>query len=70
MEYIAIETEFIKLQQFLKFANAVSQGSDAKYFIQEGKVKVNGEVCLQRGKKIIEGDTVEFEGKVYTAVKA
>ena len=70
MEYIAIETEFIKLQQFLKFANAVSQGSDAKYFIQEGKVKVNGDVCLQRGKKIIEGDTVEFEGKVYTAVKA
>ena len=70
MEYIAIETEFIKLQQFLKFANAVSQGSDAKYFILEGKVKVNGEVCLQRGKKIHEGDTVEFEGKTYTAVRA
>ena len=70
MEYITIETEFIKLQQFLKFANAVSQGSDAKYFILEGKVKVNGEVCLQRGKKIYDGDTVEFEGKVYTAVKA
>ncbi len=70
MEYIAIETEFIKLQQFLKFANAVSQGSDAKYFIQYGKVKVNGEICLQRGKKIHEGDTVEFDGKVYTAVKA
>ena len=70
MEYITIETEFIKLQQFLKFANAVSQGSDAKYFILEGKVKVNGEVCLQRGKKIYDGDTVEFGGKVYTAVKA
>ena len=70
MEYIAIETEFIKLQQFLKFANAVSQGSDAKYFIQEGKVKVNGEVCLMRGKKIYEGDTVEFEGSEYMAVRA
>lgn len=70
MEYIAIETEFIKLQQFLKFANAVSQGSDAKYFILDGKVKVNGEVCLQRGKKIYDGDTVEFEGKIYTAVRA
>ncbi|MBQ8940400.1 MAG: S4 domain-containing protein YaaA [Firmicutes bacterium] len=70
MEYIAIETEFIKLQQFLKFANAVSSGSDAKYFIQEGNVKVNGEVCTMRGKKIYEGDTVEFEGVEYKAVKA
>ena len=70
MEYIAIETEFIKLQQFLKFANAVSSGSDAKYFIQEGNVKVNGEVCTMRGKKIYEGDTVEFDGVEYKAVKA
>ena len=70
MEYIAIETDFIKLQQFLKFANAVSSGSDAKYFIQEGNVKVNGEVCTMRGKKIYEGDTVEFEGVEYKAVKA
>ena len=70
MEYIAIETEFIKLQQFLKFANAVSSGSDAKYFIQEGNVKVNGEVCTMRGKKLYEGDTVEFEGVEYKAVKA
>ena len=70
MEYIAIETEFIKLQQFLKFANAVSSGSDAKYFIQEGNVKVNGEICTMRGKKIYEGDTVEFNGVEYKAVKA
>ena len=70
MEYITIETEFIKLQQFLKFANAVSSGSDAKYFRQDGLVKVNGEVCTMRGKKIYEGDTVEFEGVVYEAVKA
>ena len=70
MEYIAIETDFIKLQQFLKFANAVSSGSDAKYFIQEGNVKVNGEICTMRGKKIYEGDTVEFEGVEYKAVKA
>ncbi|MBR6401638.1 MAG: S4 domain-containing protein YaaA [Firmicutes bacterium] len=70
MEYIAIDTEFIKLAQFLKFSNAVSSGSDAKHFIQDGNVKVNGEVCTMRGKKIYDGDTVEFEGKVYKAVKA
>lgn len=67
---ITINTEFIKLQQFLKLANTVSQGSDAKYMIQDGKVSVNGEICLMRGKKIYPGDTVFAEGVEYKAVKA
>ena len=67
MEKITITTDFIKLQQFLKLANIVSQGSDAKYMIQDGLVKVNGEVCTMRGKKIYDGDIIEFEGKKYTA---
>ena len=69
MEKITVTTDFIKLQQFLKLANAVSQGSDAKHFIIDGLVKVNGEVCTMRGKKIYEGDIVEFEGVSYVSVK-
>ena len=57
---IAIRTEYIKLDQFLKFAGCVYTGGDAKGFIQDGYVKVNGEVCLMRGKKIRPGDTVSL----------
>ena len=60
MEYIIITTEFIKLQDLLKFANVVSTGGEAKIIIQEGEVKVNGEVCTMRGKKIRPGDLVEL----------
>ena len=69
MKNIKITTEFIKLQQFLKLANAVSQGSDAKHFIQEGEVSVNGEICTMRGKKIYDGDIVAFDGEEYKAEK-
>ena len=62
MEYIKIHTEFIKLQQALKLANVVGQGSDAKAIIQDGLVKVNGEVCTMRGKKMRVGDTAVFDG--------
>ena len=48
MEYIKIHTDFIKLQQALKLANVVGQGSDAKAIIQDGLVKVNGEVCTMK----------------------
>lgn len=58
MTNIPITTEFIKLQDLLKFANVVSSGGEAKIIIQEGEVLVNGEVCTQRGKKIRPGDTV------------
>ena len=60
MENIVITTEFIKLQDLLKFANLVCTGGEAKIIIQEGEVKVNGEVCTMRGKKIRPGDLVEL----------
>ena len=60
-EKITINTEFIKLDSLLKFAALVGTGGEAKYVISEGMVKVNGEVCTMRGKKIYPGDKVEFE---------
>lgn len=62
MEKIAITTEFIKLDALLKFAALVMTGGEAKIVIADGMVKVNGEVCTMRGKKIRPGDTVEFGG--------
>ena len=61
METIAINTEFIKLDALLKYAALVGTGGEAKIAIAEGMVKVNGEVCTMRGKKIRPGDTVEFD---------
>lgn len=61
MEKISINTEFIKLDALLKFAAAVGTGGDAKTVIAEGLVKVNGEVCTMRGKKLRPGDLVEFD---------
>ena len=63
---VQIRTEFIKLQDLLKFAGAVETGGDAKLIIQEGRVSVNGEVCTMRGKKIRPGDDVVFQGTHYT----
>ena len=60
MNKISISTEFIKLDALLKFANLVSSGGEAKILISDGQVKVNGEVCLMRGKKIRPGDTVSL----------
>ena len=68
MTTIAITTEFIKLDAFLKFASAVCSGGEAKIVISEGMVKVNGEVCTMRGKKIRPGDTVEIGGEVFEVV--
>ena len=64
-EEISIKEEFIRLDSFLKFAAAVSSGGEAKYLVQEGKVTVNGEICLQRGRKIYPGDLVSAEGLNY-----
>lgn len=61
MQKISIKTEFIKLQQFLKLANCVGAGSDAKILIADGMVKVNGSTCLQRGKKIKIGDIIYIQ---------
>ena len=61
---VEISTEFIKLQDALKYANLVYSGGEAKTLIQEGQVKVNGEVCTMRGKKLRDGDGFEFMGNV------
>ena len=66
MENVVIQTEFIKLQDLLKFANLVSTGGEAKERIQAGEVTVNAEVCTMRGKKIRPGDDVAFQGAHYT----
>lgn len=63
MEIISIRDDHIKLGQALKLAGLVESGVDAKMDIQEGLVKVNGEVELQRGKKIFDGDVIEYEGQ-------
>ncbi len=57
-----ITTEFIKLDSLLKFAGLTDTGGFAKEIIQQGRVKVNGEVCTMRGKKIRKGDEVSVEG--------
>ena len=66
MKNVVIQTEFIKLQDLLKFANLVSTGGEAKERIQAGELTVNGEVCTMRGKKIRPGDDVAFQGAHYT----
>ena len=66
METIEITTEYIKLQDLLKFAAAVQTGGEAKMVIQEGEVTVNGEVCTMRGKKLRPGDVVAFAGRELT----
>ena len=66
MKTIPIHTEFIKLQDLLKFANLVESGGQAKECVQAGEVSVNGEVCLMRGKKIRPGDDVCLQGAHYT----
>ena len=63
MEIITIRDDFIKLGQVLKLAGLVESGVDAKIRIQEGFVKVNGEVEVQRGKKIHPGDIIELDGQ-------
>ena len=62
---VVIGTEFIKLEAALKYANAVESGGMAKTDIQEGYVKVNGEVCTMRGKKLYPGDIISYQGAEY-----
>ena len=68
MEKIAITTDFIKLDAFLKFASLVSTRGEGKLVIADGLVGVNGETCTQRGKKLRPGDRVDFQGAVYEVV--
>ena len=62
MEIIKLRDEYIKLGQALKAAGLVESGVDAKFAVQDGLVKVNGQVETQRGKKLVEGDIVEYDG--------
>ena len=70
MKKVTITTEFIKLQDLLKFANLVETGGEAKERIQGGEVQVNGEVCTMRGKKIRPGEVVLFAGQELTVAYA
>ena len=60
-----IDTDFIRLDSFLKMNDAVQTGGHAKIVIQEGEVRVNCEICTQRGKKLRSGDKAEFENVIY-----
>ena len=62
---VIIGTEYIKLQDAMKYANIVYSGGEAKAMIQEGEVTVNGEVCTMRGKKLRPGDKFGFNGQTY-----
>lgn len=68
-EQVFIKTEYIKLDQLLKFCGACPSGGEASEAVAQGLVKVNGEACEIRGKKIRAGDSIEYDGVKY-AVKA
>ena len=65
VQELIITTEFIKLQDAMKFANIVMSGGEAKNLILDEQVQVNGEVCTMRGKKLRDGDTFTFEGMTF-----
>ncbi len=69
MEEIKLRDDYIKLGQALKAANVVESGVMAKLVIQDGLVEVNGEVETRRGKKLVDGDVVSFEGETIRIVK-
>ncbi len=68
MNEIKIDTDFIKLDSFLKWCGAVSLGSEAKLFIKNGEVKVNNNIETQRGKKLRPGDVIEFNEQCYKII--
>ncbi len=70
MEQIPITTEYIRLDSFLKLTGMVDTGGQAKVIIQDGQVKVNGEVCPMRGKKLYPGDTVSLGDREFQTVQA
>ena len=63
MTSVSIQTEFIKLDSFLKLSSLCATGGEGKMLIQQGDVSVNGEVCTQRGKKLRSGDKVRLNGE-------
>ena len=69
METIKLRDEYIKLGQALKAAGLVQSGVDAKYAIEDGLVTVNGETAFQRGKKLVDGDVVSYDGQTIKITK-
>ena len=67
---VVIHTDFIKLQDAMKYANVVYSGGEAKTLILEEQVKVNGEVCTMRGKKLRSGDKFTFMGNTFVITDA
>ena len=63
-----LKGDYIRLDDLLKNVGVVMTGGHAKIVIQEGEVKVNGEVCTMRGKKLRQGDNAEFEGIIYDVI--
>lgn len=63
MKKIKIDEEYIRLDNLMKFAGMCNSGGRAKFLIQGGEVKLNGEICTMRGKKIRPGDKVEYDGR-------
>jgi len=64
-EKIKISTDFIRLDSMLKFAAVTETGGEAKTLIQSGMVKVNGDICFQRTKKLYSGDVIDVEGQSF-----
>lgn len=69
MDNIKLREEYIKLGQVIKAAGFVEDGVEAKYVIQDGLVKVNGEIDTRRGRKLYDGDVVSFQGKEIKVIK-
>lgn len=69
METIKLREDYIKLGQALKAAGFVESGVDAKYAIEDGLVSVNGEIAYQRGKKLVDGDVVAYQGRTIKIIK-
>ena len=65
MKEVKIDTEFIKLDSFLKYTGIATLGSEAKFYIQNGEVKVNNEIETRRGKKLYSGDKIQFQDDIY-----
>lgn len=65
---VAIRTDYIKADAFLKFVGVCATGGQAKYMMEEGQLTVNGQVCTMRGKKLRAGDTVGIGGQLFRIV--
>lgn len=69
MKEIVINTEYIKLDSFLKYAGVISNGSDAKIMIANERIRVNDEIAFQRGKKLRDGDIISIDNKESYTIK-